>query len=228
MNLQQILFKRDKYEVFSPEWMELNDKKMKELEKVKPSTKEYIISFIENDLKEIPEGFSFTNKIPNGIEGYVYKRSYFEYHPWYRHPIPYVIVKYQNKYFFILREKGSGELRLIGKKGLLGGHVGLEDLVTDDLESTIENALYRELEEEAGITKDLIENINIKGLIKNNEGVDADHLGFVYEIELITDDIKSEEDGVLTGIWINKEDLVNHYDSFESWSQIVFDNLLSL
>jgi predicted NUDIX family phosphoesterase len=52
------------------------------------------------------------------------------------------------------------------------------------------------------------------------------YLKVVYEIEINTDNIKAEEDGVLTGIWIHKNDLSKHYDEYESWAKIVYDNLL--
>jgi len=126
-------------------------------------------------------------------------------------------LRYEDKYFFILREKGSGEARLEGKKGMVGGHVGEEGIV---------KGMYRELEEEVSVTPSIIKSLTLKGLIKSNEGVNIDHLGIIYEIELTTDKIKAEEKGVLSGMWINKEDLSKHYDSFENWSKIIYDNVL--
>ncbi|MFA7169543.1 MAG: hypothetical protein WC178_01685, partial [Candidatus Paceibacterota bacterium] len=156
----------------------------------------------------------------------VEKRSFLEYHPTRRHPIPYILVRFEDKYFFTLRERGGSELRLIGKKGLIGGHVDDCDLVENNLEKTCYNALFREAGEEAGVNEKIIKNISLKGLIRSDLGVDFDHLGLVYEIELTTDDIKSEEDGILTGLWISREELPEHYESFENWSKIVYDNLL--
>jgi predicted NUDIX family phosphoesterase len=225
MDLNEIIIERDRYTPGFEQWIALNELKAKELEKLKPSTKEEILYFEQDDLDKLPEGFIKTNELPD-IEFNFEKRSYLEYaSALYRHPIPYCIIKYQNKYFFILREKGSGEIRLIGKKGMVGGHIGIED--DDwDLIDIVHNGLLRELKEETGVTRNMILAAELKGLIKSNDGVDADHLGLVYEIELKTDDIKAEEDGVLSGIWIDKDDLHKHYDSFESWSKIVYDNLL--
>ena len=143
----------------------------------------------------------------------------------YRHPIPYVLLKHIDKYFFILRECGSGETRLIGKIGLVGGHVGEEDKDNDAL-STIINGMGRELLEEACVTKDKILSTELKGIIRSNEGVDQDHLGLIFLIDLNTDKIKSEEDGIISGIWVHKNHLSNHYDNFENWSKIVYDNIL--
>lgn len=225
--LEDILSRRDRFEVGSFDWNVLNEEKADYLESIKPSTKEHIVYFEESIFDAVEDIFIRSLDVfdfPFGVE----RRSALEYHPTKRHPIPYVLIRFCDKYFFILRENGGGELRLIGKKGLVGGHVGKEDLVDGDLKKTFENALMREAKEEVGITSEMIKSINLKGFIKSDLGVDVDHLGLVYEIEVLTDKIKSEEDGVLTGIWIHKDDLKNHYESFENWSKIVYDNLLKL
>lgn len=216
-DLNKIIEARNIFEAGSDLWGKLNHIKADILEEIKPSTKEIIIFYNQDDLKNIPEGFFKTDNLPKAKQ-LLGSRSLLEYSGiLYRHPIPYIILKYKNKYFFILREKGSGEIRLEGKKGMAGGHVGAEG---------IEEGMYRELQEEVAVTKDMINKLGLKGLIKSNEGVDIDHLGCIYEIELNTDKIKAEEDGVLTGLWIDKKDLNKHYDSFESWSKIVYDNIL--
>lgn len=223
--IEDLLKERDQYEIDSIEWLEWNELKMKWLEHHKPSVKEDIIYFEETSVLDIPLGFTAMDKLPI-IPYQVERRSFLEYHPEYRHPIPYVIVKHKDQYFFILREKGSGEIRLIGKKGMLGGHVGSEDINEGSLSKTILNGLMRELEEEAGIHQAMISAIDLRGLIKSNEGVDADHLGLIYEVELSTDEIDTQEEGVLKGVWLHKSELKDHVASFESWSKIVYDSIL--
>jgi predicted NUDIX family phosphoesterase len=224
--LEKMIKKRDSHSPYSIHWRDLNSEKAKILEELKPSTKERIIYFNEDEIDYyIPNGFSKVSFV-FPIEYFYGVRSTLEYNPTQRHPIPYCLIRYDNKYFFILRENGSGEMRLIGKKGLIGGHVDENDADDDILPDAIQKGLKREIEEEAGITNDMIKSIQLHGLIKNNDGVDSDHLGYVYEIELNTDQIKAEEDGILTGIWIDEKDLPQHYDSFESWSKIVYDNIL--
>lgn len=216
-DLKTMLEARDLFETGSDLWNELNDIKARILESVKPSTNEVILFYNEDDLKDIPEGFYKTNELPK-TKLYLAKRSQLEYaNNTKRHPIPYIVLKYQDKYFFILRESGSGEMRLEGKKGMVGGHVGHEGIL---------EGMYRELEEEVAVNKSMINSLTLKGLIKSNDGVDADHLGCLYEIELNTDKIKAEEKGVLSGMWIDKNDLHKHYDSFENWSKIAYDNVL--
>lgn len=223
--LEELLALRDR-EVFGSEaWERLNGEKADYLEAIKPSTCERIIYFEESELGGIPEVFTRDADIlglPFGVE----RRSLLEYHPTRRHPIPYVIIRYEDKYFFILREAGGGELRLIGKKGLIGGHIDEDDIVAEDLGKTFYNATLREAAEEAGVTEEIVKSVALKGIIKSDLGVDIDHLGLVYEIELVTDLIRSEEEGVLTGIWIPRGELEEHYESFENWAKIVYDNLL--
>lgn len=223
--VDEIVEFRDTFDAYSTEWLFLNEQKADLLEKQKPSTKETIIYFDETAMADIPEGFSTVASLPN-IPFKTERRSLLEYNPEQRHPIPYAIIRHGKRYFFILRGKGVGESRLAGLKGLLGGHVGEEDVNPLSLNKSVLKGLKRELNEEAAITDELIKNVQVKGLIKSNEGVDADHLGIIYEITLSTDQIDSTEEE-LTGIWIHEKKLHEHYESFESWSKIVYDHLLS-
>ncbi|MEK4301585.1 NUDIX domain-containing protein [Oceanobacillus sp. FSL W8-0428] len=223
-SLEEILAERSQYPVETDEWEYLNKFKSEILQKKKPSTAEKILYFKEADLDSIPWGFSKVKNLPL-IDYEIEERSLLEYHPNQRHPIPYVAVRYEEEYFFILRGAGVGESRLAGRKGLLGGHVGEIDAVPGDIQSSIENGLWRELEEEAGIKAEKVKKLEMKGIIKSNDGVDSDHLGIIYEIELNSKDIQSEEEE-LTGIWMTKEELKQHFDALESWSKIVVSNLI--
>lgn len=223
-SLEEILAKRDEFDTSSLEWDKWNQVKAEKLEQLKPSTKEEIIYFEETVLLDLPDGLTEIKTLPP-YPFSIGKRSLLEYHPEKRHPIPYAIVKHQRYYFFILRESGSGELRLIGKKGMLGGHVGKEDVDSMSLNKTLLNGLRRELHEEAGITDELIRSIKLKGLLKSNEGVDSDHLGVIYEIELSTDNISSQEEA-LSGIWIHESELEKHAPSFESWASMIYEKWL--
>lgn len=208
----------------------INKMKADVYEQLKPSTKEEIIYFHEEDLSDIEQGYS------TGVEDikadiHIAKRSLLEYDYSQRHPIPYCIVKYKNKYFFTIRQEGSGEIRLIGQVGLLGGHVGVEDLAYNnnkvDFPTTMRNSMLRELEEEAGITENIIEGVEFKGLIKLFGGVESDHIAIIYEIELTNSDIDAIEEGVLKGIWIDKNEIVNMEDKLEYWAWLVWKNIIS-
>ncbi|CEI83539.1 hypothetical protein J18TS1_43530 [Oceanobacillus oncorhynchi subsp. incaldanensis] len=223
-SMEEILIARSQYPVESKEWERLNKIKSDVLQKNKPSTKEKILYFKETDLERIPLGFSKAKHLPL-MDYRIAERSLLEYHPSQRHPIPYVIVRYNGEYFFILRGANVGESRLAGRKGLLGGHVGEKDAVPGNIQLSIENGLWRELEEEAGIKAEMVKKLEMKGIIKSNDGVDSDHLGIVYEIVLNHKDIQSEEEE-LTGLWMTKTELKQHFDTLESWSKIVVSNLI--
>ena len=213
---------------------EVNFKKSELMESKKPSTKTPILYFLEDELSNIPSGFSKGTLEELTANPLFEKRSLLEHLPIQRHPIPYCVVycKKENKYFLIFRESGSGETRLIGKKGLLGGHIDEEDKVLIDgkvdLVKTIENGLYRELEEEANLTHELIQDVSLFGFIKIGERntVDYDHLGLVYLIEVENTDLKAVEEGVLSGDWFTKEEILENKESLERWSQVVFEELL--
>lgn len=215
---------------------EVNLNKAKILESKKPSTKEVIYYFKEKDLGFIKEGFEKGSlEDLYTVHPHSARRSLLEYLPSQRHPIPYCVVKHNDKYFLIFRENGSGESRLIGKKGLLGGHVAIEDTVkTDklkigiDIVSTLENGMLRELEEEAGITKQDISKIDFKGfikIVKENE-VENDHLGIVYLIDLKHLNIYTMEEGIISGDWFTKDEILNSMDTLENWSKLIFQNIL--
>lgn len=202
------------------------------LENTKKSTKTKILYFLEDELNNIESGFTKGELLDIKATPLFEKRSLLEYLPSQRHPIPYCVVRCKDKYFLIFRENGSGEVRLIGKKGLLGGHIDEEDKVLSegkiDLGKTIENGLYRELEEEANLTKDKIESISLLGFIKfeENGAVENDHLGIVYIIDIATPDLETIEEGILSGDWFTKEEIIEMKFSLERWTNLIFENIL--
>lgn len=210
-----------------------NIKKGEFLESIKKSTQTPILYFDEKELINIPNGFSKGSVEDIHAIPRFERRSLLEYLPSQRHPIPYCVVrcKSEAKYFLIFREGGSGEIRLIGQKGLLGGHIDEVDKVlidnNIDIAKTIENGLYRELEEEANLTKNKIKSIDLFGFIKIEElgAVENDHLGLVYIIDVEDTNLSAVEEGILSGDWFTKEEILNNLNSLENWSKIIFREL---
>ena len=228
------IIQNGEYTLYSKE----NREKSTILQNMKPSTKETILYFKETDLDFFPnkdfisvKDLSFEEFINIDIPKFFDKRSLLEYFPNQRHPIPYIVLEHNNKYFIIIREKNSGEMRLIGKNGLVGGHIGIEDVVYNNkklnLKETLTNGLYRELEEETGLKKENVLNEEFIGFIKINEEkvVEFDHLGLVYILHINTNNFSTLETGVLTGAWWTKEDIITNIDTFENWSKLIFTNL---
>lgn len=219
----------------------LNDYKSNLLEEEKPHLNEEILYFLEKDLINIKTGFQDQSIYDLPKEIYSAKRSLLEYLQTQRHPINYCVIEYLNdnlekQYFVINRESGSGETRLVGKKGLLGGHIGKEDIIQYDstneidLSRTFEQAMLRELEEEAGITEDLMIDNRFYGFIKSEEEktTEYDHLGIISRIEVDTKEISTLEDGIISGCWLTKEEIIENISTFEEWARIVFSNMFNL
>ena len=131
----------------------------------------------------------------------------------------------------LMNEEGSvfgtlrigGDSRLQGKLSIgLGGHMdGGEDMDT---------ALYRELEEEVGLTVDDIVTASYCGSIYSEATeVDSVHIGLVYVLVTSADEIECLEKETLEGRWFTVDELrtLRNEGRMESWSEIVFDNLLA-
>ena len=207
-----------------------NYEKAVKMESEKPSTKEVIMYFDEDELSNIPSGFSNSTLKDISAQPLFEKRSLLEYVDNQRQPIPYCIIKHQDEFFLTLREKGSGEARLVGQKGFLGGHVDRADTILTnnqiDLNETFKVGMLRELKEEAGIDESMIADMSVIGMIniRKKGAVENDHLGIVYFIELNTKEINTQEEGILSGLWYSLEE-VKKEEKLENWARIVFDNL---
>lgn len=204
----------------------INRAKAQILEEMNPSTKKEIIYFLEETLTNIKEGYS---NIDENLNVVIHKnrRSLMEFNKLQRHPVTYCILKYEEEYFFVSKKDFNGEFKVIEGKGFIEGHLLKDDIVLDkrnniDLKLTLRNGIYRELEDTSGITKHNIKSVNYKGVIKSLEGVEQNHLGFIYEIELNSKDINTLE----KGIWVNKYFLPLKYEKLEKWAKIVYNNVI--
>jgi len=136
--------------------------------------------------------------------------------------IPYVIVKHKETGHYFTTSRLSGDERLIGKTSLgIGGHIeGTE---------SIYGGMYRELEEEIGLTdKDIVSN-SFQGYIYDNaDEVGRMHLGLVFLLVTDKDDIICMEKDTLVGGWFSVSMIETIRDAglLENWSEIVLDNLI--
>lgn len=152
------------------------------------------------------------------------KRFLVENDPNYKQIIPYLIIKFKNKYFMFQRFPIGVEDRLFHKYSVgIGGHINEKDVKKN--KDLINSGLEREFDEELIYNKKL--SYKVVGLINDDfDEVGKVHFGIVYLIEIETPEIRIREYSKIEGILVDKEDLLKYKDKMERWSQILIDNLL--
>lgn len=170
-------------------------------------------------IKEIDTYDSFEHIIKQYKE--FHSRSIMENDPTYKQIIPYLLFKYQDKYFVMQRKKTASEQRLKSKLSLgIGGHVKEEDLLRSN--NLIDWAM-REFNEEVTYAG----NLAIKPIAIINDDsneVGKVHIGFILLLEgnSANISIKSElKNGVLESLTYCSE----QFDLFEPWSQLLINFL---
>ncbi|HJW95319.1 MAG TPA: NUDIX domain-containing protein [Thermoanaerobaculia bacterium] len=142
-----------------------------------------------------------------------------EVSPQYRQIIPYVIIRCGDEWFVTRRTNKGTDARLHEKVALgVGGHIGAGlDLV---------DGMQKELDEEVAIEGDY--DLTFAGIL-NDESTEVArvHLGIVYILDAPSHDVRVLETEKLIGEWHALRDLAERREAMESWSQIVYDELLS-
>lgn len=119
-----------------------------------------------------------------------------EQNPAFKQIIPYIILMNMDGRIFTTLRLGGDE-RLKGQHSIgLGGHMdGGEDVLT---------ALYRELQEEVGLTEADVTDIQLSGYIYSSKTeVDSVHVGAVYLLKTENSEISCLERDTLFGYWCN-------------------------
>ena len=141
-----------------------------------------------------------------------------------KQPIPYVAVRHGESYLMLRRTKNQSEKRLHDKLSLgIGGHINPgEDGGEDDI---IMNALRRELEEEVHIHRP--SGLKFAGFINDeSNSVSRVHLGLLFVMDTEDEGFEVLEKDMMSAEWVRRDDLSTHYDGFETWSQIVYDEYI--
>lgn len=168
-------------------------------------------SFITENINEIVE-------LVERNHSYV-ERSYAEYAQEYKQIIPYAILNNGSKYFMTQRLKAQTEKRLHGRCSIgLGGHINPSEEFSNNC---ILAGMRRELYEEVGL-ENLVVNKCVGVINDLSTEVSNYHIGLVYLLH-VSENIQVKEVNKMTGKWVSRDELLNYYDSLESWSQIVWD-----
>jgi predicted NUDIX family phosphoesterase len=159
-------------------------------------------------------------------------RGEMEDDPNFKQLIPYVVFRHrtdnQVSLFQYCRGKGQGETRLRAKRSVgVGGHISTLDSTTGATGTGVyEEGLRRELNEEVEIQSGY--STSCIGLINDDETeVGKVHLGIVHIYDIEKPVITPREVDILDARFQSLEEIRSDLEQFESWSQIVVQNLFS-
>ncbi len=140
--------------------------------------------------------------------------------------IPYVIIRVGGLYMHYERTKKSGEERLHGKSSVgIGGHINQED---GEKGVSYDRGFLREIHEETGL---FIEPARVKetivGMINDDSNpVGRVHFGVVHLLDISREKLLFFSDpAIITPQFASLDHLRRDSGRFESWSQIVLENL---
>lgn len=170
------------------------------------------ISKDDNRYKEIVETFGAYD---------VKRRGDMEEDPGYKQLISYCIITNEDETLVYKRLGGGGEARLHGLLSIgVGGHMNdVADKETIDDKLRVNAA--RELEEEVGLSEADVKNIEIHGLINDdNNEVGKVHIGLVLKIDVDKDKIVNGEEDTIELSWV-KNDVLETMSPYESWSELI-------
>ena len=140
--------------------------------------------------------------------------------------IPYCVVHHldDDTYLLTQRRRQSTEKRLHHLYSLgVGGHINPEDGRDGD---PVVGGLRREWREEVVCDQPAIARL-VAVLNDDSSPVSRVHLGLVFLIEVSGCHVSVRETDKLAGEAVRLEEMRRHYLSMESWSQMVFDDLVS-
>lgn len=139
--------------------------------------------------------------------------------------IPYVVFWSGSRVFAYTRGKSQGESRLHSLRSLgVGGHVAEEDAAGGCTAEAYEMALQRELDEEVKVS--VPGKMLLSGLINDDSTpVGKVHLGVVHSYHLEAPVVHPREEGLAEAGFITFTKARELKAEFETWSQIVLDNL---
>lgn len=163
-------------------------------------------------------------EILSRINGYAHfkPRSEMEQDELFLQIIPYIILKHNNTFFLYKRLSQSKESRLHEKYSLgIGGHINPQD----ESSNTLTKAALREIQEELHLPGE--KNLKLLGFLnRNREPVDKVHFGAVFLLELNNPEVQIKESGKLQKIgFLSLQEIQQHYEQLEGWSQLVVDYL---
>jgi predicted NUDIX family phosphoesterase len=144
----------------------------------------------------------------------------------YQQIIPYIIFKYQDKYFLYRYLKQAYEQRLMNDYIIgVGGHVNKEDIKPG--EDVLEAGRDREWDEEVEYKDELI-NKKLIGILKDSgRPVERVHLGLVYLFEGLTPNISVKEKEKMTGELVDPKIMAEKAPTTGGWVPIIYNEYIA-
>lgn len=186
-------------------------------------------SVIFNDEKNAFNGFIGKenpkySEIVSTFAGFeVKRRGDMEEDPSYKQLISYVLIKSEQDESTLVYKRlgGGGEERLHGLLSIgVGGHMNDVPEVTD-IDSKLSVNAARELEEEVGLSADSVKDMEIMGLINDDDNeVGRVHIGLVLSVTVDPAAVSSKEEDTLELIWAEDGSLKD-MSPYESWSELI-------
>lgn len=143
--------------------------------------------------------------------------------------IPYCLIVYPGSdgdviLHYSRAKENTPEARLSGKRSIgVGGHINPIDIDSSEQGDSYMNAVYRELQEEFGITKNEIQEIKTLGFVNDEENeVGQVHLGVVHAVIVNTPDIKAIEDHLVDAKFDTLFE-IGLEQNLETWSQMIVE-----
>lgn len=153
-------------------------------------------------------------------------RSSAENDPSLKQLIPYAVFHHGGRILHYTRGAKSGEKRLVAKSSIgIGGHINDTDesLFAFD-RAAYEAAVQREFSEELHIAHSFLQR-PVALLNDDCTEVGRVHLGIVHWVTLSDANVKAAEKAIASLGFATPEELLARRESFETWSQIILDQL---
>ena len=143
-----------------------------------------------------------------------------EVSPQYKQIIPYVVIRHDDSFYLLQRTPKQTEARLHHKLSIgVGGHINPD---TPELL----DGLQRELEEEVEVSGDY--DLSFAGILNDDSTeVGSVHLGAVFVLDTQDANVRVRETEKMSGRWVGRAELARFSGEMETWSQIVYDELIT-
>ena len=94
-----------------------------------------------------------------------------------------------------------------------------------NVEEVIRENAARELEEEVGLNKQDVENMELIGFINDDQNeVGKVHIGVVFKLKVDKESVEAIETDTLKINWVNQSEL-SHNENYETWSSLIIDGI---